>query len=90
MCAQFHPTEDLVVSASLDQTIRIWDISGLRKKNVSPANTNDISRVRSVSGVSSVDLFGQPDVVVKHVLEGHDRGVLDGFLHILKKKVRIV
>ena len=28
MCAQFHPTEDLVASASLDQTIRIWDISG--------------------------------------------------------------
>lgn len=28
MCAQFHPTEDLVVSASLDQTVRVWDISG--------------------------------------------------------------
>ena len=28
MCAQFHATEDLVASASLDQTIRIWDISG--------------------------------------------------------------
>ena len=28
MCAQFHPTEDLVASASLDQTIRIWDVSG--------------------------------------------------------------
>lgn len=28
MCAQFHPSEDLVVSASLDQTVRVWDISG--------------------------------------------------------------
>ena len=28
MCAQFHPTEDLLVSASLDQTVRVWDISG--------------------------------------------------------------
>lgn len=28
MCAQFHPAEDLVVSASLDQTVRVWDISG--------------------------------------------------------------
>ena len=28
MCAQFHPTEDLIVSASLDQTVRIWDMSG--------------------------------------------------------------
>ncbi|VDM92463.1 unnamed protein product [Onchocerca ochengi] len=75
MCAQFHPTEDLVASASLDQTVRIWDISGLRKKNVSPGTGTDISRVRSMSGVASSDLFGQPDVVVKHVLEGHDRGV---------------
>ena len=29
-------SEDLVVSASLDQTVRVWDISGLRKKNVAP------------------------------------------------------
>jgi WD40 repeat protein len=28
MCAQFHPSEDLIVSASLDQTVRVWDISG--------------------------------------------------------------
>lgn len=28
MCAQFHPSEDLVVSGSLDQTVRVWDISG--------------------------------------------------------------
>ena len=26
-------------------------------------------------GVSSTELFGQSDAVVKHVLEGHDRGV---------------
>ncbi|MCP9264240.1 Coatomer subunit alpha [Dirofilaria immitis] len=75
MCAQFHPTEDLVASASLDQTVRIWDISGLRKKNVSPGTGSDISRVRSMNSVAGSDLFGQPDVVVKHVLEGHDRGV---------------
>lgn len=29
MCAMFHPSEDLIVSASLDQTVRVWDISGL-------------------------------------------------------------
>jgi len=28
MCAQFHPSEDLIVSASLDQSVRVWDISG--------------------------------------------------------------
>jgi coatomer protein complex subunit alpha (xenin) len=62
MCAQFHPTDDLVVSASLDQTVRIWDITGLRKKNTAPVSGAPMSRI------------GQPDVIVKHVLEGHDRG----------------
>ena len=35
MCANWHPTEDLILSASLDQTIRVWDISGLRKRSTS-------------------------------------------------------
>ncbi|KHJ83346.1 WD domain, G-beta repeat protein, partial [Oesophagostomum dentatum] len=71
MCAQFHPSEDLVASASLDQTVRIWDISGLRKKQM-PGGGSVVPR--SGSGPQSqADLFGQPDVVVKHVLEGHDR-----------------
>ncbi len=74
MCAQFHPTDDLVASASLDQTVRVWDISGLRKKNVAPGMGGDESRTRS-AGQAQADLFGQPDVVVKHVLEGHDRGL---------------
>lgn len=42
MCAQFHPKEDLVVSASLDQTVRVWDISGFRKKNVAPSSFSGI------------------------------------------------
>lgn len=28
MCAQFHPSEDYIVSCSLDQTVRVWDITG--------------------------------------------------------------
>ena len=28
------PQDDLVVSASLDQTVRVWDTTGLRKKTV--------------------------------------------------------
>ncbi|PAV66797.1 hypothetical protein WR25_10521 [Diploscapter pachys] len=69
MCAQFHPTEDLVASASLDQTVRIWDISGLRKRQMPGGGS------MPRAGAQQTELFGQPDAVVKHVLEGHDRGV---------------
>ncbi|XP_035684258.1 coatomer subunit alpha-like isoform X1 [Branchiostoma floridae] len=72
MCAQFHPSEDMVVSASLDQTVRVWDIAGLvlRKKNVAPGPGGVEHRPDNTP-----DLFGTSDAVVKHVLEGHDRGV---------------
>ncbi|XP_048236489.1 coatomer subunit alpha-like [Haliotis cracherodii] len=72
MCAQFHCSEDMVVSASLDQTVRVWDISGLRKKNVSPGPGGIEERIRNPG---QTDLFGTSDAIVKHVLEGHDRGV---------------
>jgi coatomer protein complex subunit alpha (xenin) len=73
MCAQFHPTDDYIVSASLDQSVRVWDISGLRKKNVAPGPDGFQSQLQRQTGTP--DLFGQTDGVVKHVLEGHDRGV---------------
>lgn len=72
MSAIFHPTDDLLVSSSLDQTVRIWDISGLRKKNVAPGPGGLEEHLKNPS---ATDLFGQADAVVKHVLEGHDRGV---------------
>ncbi|XP_022914728.1 coatomer subunit alpha [Onthophagus taurus] len=72
MCAMFHPTEDMLVSASLDQTVRVWDISGLRKKNVAPGPGGLEDHLKNPG---ATDLFGQADAVVKHVLEGHDRGV---------------
>jgi len=75
MCAQFHPKEDLIVSASLDQTARVWDISGLRKKNFSPGTSVDEPRSHSAVSPGAIELFGGTDAVVKHVLEGHDRGV---------------
>ncbi|XP_031268986.1 coatomer subunit alpha-2-like [Pistacia vera] len=71
-CASFHPKDDLIVSASLDQTIRVWDISTLRKNTVAPSD--DVLRSKQLSQINS-DLFGGVDAVVKHVLEGHDRGV---------------
>ncbi|XP_076265254.1 coatomer subunit alpha isoform X1 [Rhynchophorus ferrugineus] len=72
MSALFHATEDLLVSASLDSTVRVWDISGLRKKNVAPGPAGLEEHLRNPG---STDLFGVSDAVVKHVLEGHDRGV---------------
>ncbi|EPQ26336.1 uncharacterized protein PFL1_05984 [Pseudozyma flocculosa PF-1] len=74
MCAQFHPKEDLIVSASMDQTVRVWDISGLRKKNTS-AQPMSIEEQIARANSGQADLFGNTDVVVKYVLEGHDRGV---------------
>jgi coatomer protein complex subunit alpha (xenin) len=72
MCAQFHPKDDMVVSCSLDQTVRVWDISGLRKKNISPGAAH---MGRQDQDRDQGDLFGSSDAIVKHVLEGHDRGV---------------
>jgi coatomer protein complex subunit alpha (xenin) len=37
MCAQFHPKDDLVVSASLDQSVRVWDSMWL--SSASPYST---------------------------------------------------
>src|SRR3569833_2804645 len=74
MCAQFHPKEDLVVSASLDQSVRVWDISGLRKKHSAPTSMTFEDQV-SRANANQTDMFGNTDAVVKFVLEGHDRGV---------------
>ncbi|KAG2172138.1 hypothetical protein INT44_006607 [Umbelopsis vinacea] len=73
MSAQFHPKNDLVVSASMDQTVRVWDISGLRKKNQAPGSQAYEDHFNRQN--SQADLFGSTDVMVKYVLEGHDRGV---------------
>jgi coatomer protein complex subunit alpha (xenin) len=89
MCAQFHPKEDTILSASLDQTVRVWDFSALRKKSVTLAtdfvNTGANNLAGSMmgggggggggAGNNANDYFGGTDVTVKHVLEGHARGV---------------
>ncbi len=80
MCAAFHPSEDLIVSASLDQTVRVWDTTGLRKKQMGGGDSLNLGGAQSRSTASAAlnvqaELFGTNDVVVKYVLEGHDRGV---------------
>ena len=35
MCAQFHPKDDLVVSASLDQSVRVWDSTSSSQGQIS-------------------------------------------------------
>ena len=77
MCAQFHPKEDLIVSASLDQTVRVWDISNIRKKNAAPTSALSFEDqiTRASASLQQNDIYGNMDVVVKYVLEGHDRGV---------------
>eukprot|EP00536_Pseudo-nitzschia_multiseries_P004054 jgi/Psemu1/64445/estExt_Genemark1.C_650066 len=80
MSASFHPSEDLIVSASLDQTVRVWDTTGLRKKQMGegvmdPMNGPQVSATTNAAMNVQAELFGTNDVVVKYVLEGHDRGV---------------
>lgn len=79
MSALFHPYEDLVVSASLDQTIRVWDTSGLREKTGGAAGSS-FGRGGSLGGSGNnrrphADMFTANDAVCKFVLEGHERGV---------------
>ncbi|KAG2008409.1 coatomer subunit alpha-2 [Coprinopsis cinerea AmutBmut pab1-1] len=80
MSARFHPKEDLVVSASMDQTVRVWDISGLRKTSPhsgGPASHPGMGGPPGMSNFETFDSFS----TVKHVLEGHDRGVNYAVFH---------
>ncbi|XP_053990351.1 uncharacterized protein LOC128882670 isoform X2 [Hylaeus volcanicus] len=84
---QFHPKQDLVVSSSLDQSIRVWDISGLKNKyynihttsgsdnNLNRSNTTNTGSNLLILSAQQSDMFGTTDAVCKFILEGHDRGV---------------
>ena len=65
MCAQFHPTNDLIISCSLDQTLRLWDFSTLKKKHT------------SIEGREKAIERGETrmDVEVKAIIDAHDRGI---------------
>lgn len=68
MSASFHPDEDLILSASLDHSVRVWDFSALKEKcrkyQSGPAG-----------GMNNNELLMGAEVEVKHILEGHDKGV---------------
>ncbi|KAJ7897878.1 COPI alpha subunit C-terminus-domain-containing protein [Mycena olivaceomarginata] len=68
MSALFHPKDDLVVSAFMDQAVRVWDISSLRKGSPNSGGPGNFE---------TFDTFS----TVKYVLEGHDRGVNYAMFH---------
>ena len=65
MCAQFHPSKDLIVSCSLDQTVRLWDYTNLNNKYTSVGKKDK----------SQDDGLPKQEVEIKAIMEGHDRGV---------------
>lgn len=68
MCAMWHPDpkQPLIVSASLDNTIRVWDYSGLKAR---------VGGEGGGGGSAAEGLLFNNDVVVKYSLESHERGV---------------
>ena len=58
----------------MDQTVRVWDISGLRKKNTTAFPMSFEEQIQRANA-GQTDLFGSMDATTKFVLEGHDRGV---------------
>ena len=74
MCAQFHPKEDLVASASLDQSVRIWDISGIRRKYLNPTAGGNARRPYDDRSLGQIDLFGAAEGSVKFIIQ-HEQGV---------------
>jgi len=76
MSVQFHPKEDLIFSASMDQLVRVWDISGLRKTSPNSGRPGG-SNPGGPGTFEAFDTFS----TIKHVLEGHDRGVHFAMFH---------
>lgn len=77
MSAFFHPKEMLIVSASMDQTLRVWDISGLKKSATSSSIPASNMGGSNPGGFEGLDNFTS----VKYILEGHDRGVNHAVFH---------
>lgn len=65
MSAAFHPEENLILTASLDHTMRVWDFSDLKEK---------VQKFQGGPNSGSEMYLGTP-IEVKHVLDGHEKGL---------------
>ena len=55
MCAVFHPTKNLIASASLDNTVRLWDFTHLKRKYTTKEGKH--TRPNEVISGNEVDLI---------------------------------
>ena len=72
MSAFFHPDENTLLSSSLDHTMRVWDFSLLKEKT---------QKYKGGPDGKGNELFLGTEVEVKHVLEGHEKGINFGCFH---------
>lgn len=73
MCSKFHPSKDLIVSGSLDSTLRIWNYSKLKSRFSTSHGTiymlsNDVEPIiiteAHLKGINWVDFHPTQDLVV--------------------------
>ena len=72
MSAFFHPEENLLLSSSLDHTMRVWDFSQLKEK---------AQKYKGGPDGKGSEIFLGTEIEVKHVLEGHEKGINWGCFH---------
>jgi coatomer protein complex subunit alpha (xenin) len=61
----------------MDLTVRVWDITGLKKKHQAHQAPMSMEEQLARANQGQADLFGNTDAVVKYVLEGVSRLALD-------------
>lgn len=66
MCARWHPTEDLVATASMDSTVRVWDVSNAQQRA-------PVGKLQQMA----INALSLPHTVISTSVSGtgHSRGV---------------